>query len=206
MSNFEKAASLDVEKWMASFPDEFPDYEFSDSYIRFRAKLIDKMRGGKYHRLTKKATAIVIIAAILLSMTIVAFAATVGKDFILKHFNGYAEVEVSDVENADYVTNFTISYIPEGFVKTDEDCSKMGYSYTYSNGDLWFNIGKSVIDGTGSYTEESAIKIIEKNNIKYYLSESVDSKSLIWNNGIFFYDINGNVSLEQLLEIAQSAS
>ena len=202
MTNFEQAAALDIEKWLQTLPEEAPEYKFSEKYNKFRVKLFDKMRGEKYHRLTKRATVAIIVAAILFAMAVATLAATVGKDFILKHFNGYAEVEVSDVENADYVNNFVLTYIPEGFDKTDEFVSSGIITYSYSNNDKWFDISKEEITADVGVDEEfGQVKEIEYKGKKFLLSEDESGRALIWNDGKYLYDINGNISLNEMLEI-----
>ena len=206
MTNLEKALALNNQKFLDSLPVEPPVYEYSDSYIKFRAKLFDKMRNNKYHRLTRKATAFVIIAAILLSISIVALAATVGKDFILKHFNGYAEVEVAEVEDSLMIDSFRLGYIPKGFVKTDEFKSNLEITYSFKCNDKWFDITKQDINADMTYDEEeSTLQIETIDGQKYIFSPSKKSNALAWNNGQYLYDINGNLTKDELLKIAQQA-
>ena len=207
MSNFEKAVALDVEKWTASLPDEFPDFECSESYIKFRSKLIDKMRNDKYHRFTKKATIFIIVAAVLLSMTIVTLAATVGKDFIIQHFKGYAEVKVSDVENAEKVNDFSVGYVPDGFVKTDEDISTMGITYSFAKEQLWFNITKNTLNSGLTIDEEnSASEELTVGNNKYLISYSEETITMMWNDGSYVYYLTGNLEKDKLIMIAKNAN
>ena len=131
ISNLEQAVALDMEKWLQTLPEEAPAYAFSEKYKKFRVKLFDKMRGEKYHRFTKRATVAIIVAAILFAMAVATLAATVGKDFILKHFNGYAEVEVVDSENAVIVNALSIGFVPDGFIKVDEFVSDATTTYSY---------------------------------------------------------------------------
>ena len=205
MTNFEQAAALDIEKWLQTLPEEAPEYKFSEKYNKFRVKLFDKMRGEKYHRLTKRATVAIIVAAILFAMAVATLAATVGKDFILKHFNGYAEVEVVDPENADAVNNLTLDYVPNGFVKNSEDTSEFGYSYTQSKDNQWFSINKSKIDSLTLIDEDNKLEVIEIQNQKYYLSRSEESNAVMWNDGKYVFDITGNISVDELLLIAQKS-
>ena len=207
MTNFEKAVELDNEKWLESLPDEVPEYEFTEQYNKFRIKLFDKMRGDKYHRFTKRATIAIIVAAVLLSMTIVTLAATLGKDFILKYFDGFARIEVSDVESADYVSDFYLGYIPDGYVKTDEDVSKMGILYSYSKEDSWFNISKSRLSADVQLdNENNNIISFEKNGIKYIITKDGESIGILWNDGNFLYELNGNLEETELLRIAYNSN
>ena len=206
ISNLEQAVALDMEKWLQTLPEEAPEYKFSEKYNKFRVKLFDKMRGEKYHRFTKRATVAIIVAAILFAMAVATLAATVGKDFILKHFNGYAEVEVSDVENADYVNDFQVNYIPDGFIKTDEDKSIMGITYSFKKDDEWFDISKRTIDTSSNFDEENGSISEQIIDGKQYLIKPQNiSNSIIWNDGKYAYEINGTLPKEELLKIAQGA-
>ena len=206
ISNLEQATALDIEKWLQTLPEEAPAYAFSEKYKKFRVKLFDKMRGEKYHRFTKRATVAIIVAAILFAMAVATLAATLGKDFILKHFNGYSTFEISDSkENAEYVNGFVLNYIPDGFNKIDEDSSEMGITYSYKNGNFWFNISKSFLNSGGGFSSENGIKTIEKNGINYLILSEENSNTVMWNDGKYYYDMNGTLPKEELLKIAQGA-
>lgn len=207
MTNFEKAVALDNEKWLEYLPEEAPEYEFSEKYNKFRIKLFDKMRGEKYHRFTKRATIAIIVAAILLSMTVVTLAATLGKEFIIKHFSGYAAVEVEDgKEDVKSVNSFDLGYIPKGFSKIDEFITKETISYSYSKNELWFNISKSKISGSMTFDEEeNSVEKIVVDNTEYLFQTSDESSGLIWNDGFYIYEINGNLNKDELIRISQLA-
>ena len=204
MTNFEQAAALDIEKWLQTLPEEAPEYKFSEKYNKFRVKLFDKMRSEKYHRFTKRATVAIIVAAILFAMAVATLAATVGKDFILKYFNGYAEVEVIDSENAVNVDSLTIGYIPDGFIKTDEFISDSTTTYSYSESDKWFTVTKVKLDSGMTFDEENQIERITINNVEYLYSYSSDANNLLWNNGQYSFNLIGNLDKDQLLKIAES--
>ena len=203
-SNLEQAAALDVEKWLQTLPEEAPAYAFSEKYNMFRVKLFDKMRGEKYHRFTKRATVAIIVAAILFAMAVATLAATVGKDFILKHFNGYAEVEVVDSENAVNVDSLTIGYIPDGFIKSDEFISDSTTTYSYSESDKWFTVTKVKLDSGMTFDEENRIEKITINNVEYLYSYSSDANNFLWNNGQYSFNLIGNLDKDLLLKIAEN--
>ncbi len=207
MTNFEKAVALDNEKWLASLPEEAPEYKFSEKYNKFRIKLFDKMRGEKYHRFTKRATIAIIVAAILLSMTIVTLAATLGKDFIIKHFDGFASVEVENgKEEAVSVNDFVLGYIPNGFEKVEETKESVWISFTYSKNDEWFVITKSKMDSNMySDEEQNDLEKIEFNGVTYLYSHSDESNGFIWNDGKFLFDASGNIEKNELFKIVTNA-
>ena len=206
-SNLEQAVALDMEKWLQTLPEEAPEYKFSEKYNKFRVKLFDKMRGEKYHRFTKRATVAIIVAAILFAMAVATLAATLGKEFIIKHFSGYATVAVEDgKENAQNVNDFVLSYIPKGFLKTDEYVSDGVITYSFMNGDKWFDVSKEIINAYINVDEENnPVEKFSKNGINYLYLPDPQSNGLMWNNGKYFYEINGTLPKEELLKIAQGA-
>ncbi len=203
ISNLEQAAALDLEKWLQTLLEEAPAYAFSEKYKKFRIKLFDKMRGDKYHRFTKKATVFIIIAAIILSLAVATVAASVGKDFLLKHFKGYANVEISDSESGnDYVDSLTLNYIPDGFKRTQEDISDMGITYSYQKNGEWFDITKNSIKSgltidAGSKLEEFSIGL---NKYLYSISDGVGT--MMWNNGSYVYYITGTITRQEMIDIS----
>ena len=205
ISNFEQAVALDTQAWLNTLPREVPAYAFSAPYLKFIARLTDKMRCDKYHRFTKKATAFIIIAAILLSLAVITVASTAGKEFIIRHFGGFAQAEIVDTKQADAVTDFALNYIPPGFLKSAEDKSEFGFSYTYENGKQWFSINKSKLDSQTLISENTGLEVIQSDYQKYYVNRSDEANTMMWNNGKYVYDITGNISVETLLKIAQGA-
>ena len=203
ISNLEQAAALDLEKWLQTLLEEAPAYAFSEKYKKFRIKLFDKMRGDKYHRFKKKATVFIIIAAIILSLAVATVAASVGKDFLLKHFKGYANVEISDSESGnDYVDSLTLNYIPDGFKRTQEDISDMGITYSYQKNGEWFDITKNSIKSgltidAGSKLEEFSIGL---NKYLYSISDGVGT--MMWNNGSYVYYITGTITRQEMIDIS----
>ena len=204
ISNLEQAVALDMEKWLQTLPEEAPAYAFSEKYKKFRVKLFDKMRGEKYHRFTKRATVAIIVAAILFAMAVATLAATVGKDFILKHFNGYAEVEVVDSENAVIVNALSIGFVPDGFIKVDEFVSDATTTYSYSKSDKWFTVTKVKLDSGMTFDEENRIEKITINNVEYLYSYSSDANNFLWNNGQYSFNLIGNLDKDLLLKIAEN--
>lgn len=115
MNNLGTALQLDLFKELDSLPTEFEEYEHSEKYNKNINRLFDKMRGDKYHRFTKKATTIILVAAILFALVVAGFAATVGRDFVIKTFSDHFAYSVVDKEGKKKVTELNVGYIPAGF-------------------------------------------------------------------------------------------
>lgn len=120
MENFEKACTLSAERWAASLPLEPEVRPVSKKFQRQMDRILDKMRKDKYHRLTRSAARTLLIAAILLSLAVTAMANPAARDFIIKKFSTYSTYSVENGYSGKAVSELTLSYVPEGFVKTDE--------------------------------------------------------------------------------------
>ena len=205
ISNLEQTVALDMEKWLQTLPEEAPAYAFSEKYKKFRIKLFDKMRGEKYHRFTKRATVAIIVAAILFAMAVATLAATLGKEFIIKHFNGFAEVSVSESDEVKGLTDFSIAYIPQGFELSEKEQIDIEIKQSYVNGSQWFDVFKRTIDLELNYDEESeSIKKVTLNGVTYIIGPSDGSNDIMWNDGNYIYEINGTLSVDELIKIAES--
>ena len=79
MTTFEKAVQLSLETWVDSLPEpkpnDIPMYEFSKRHNRKMKRLINKMRGDRYHLLTSTEEKIVyaVITLILVFVMIMTF-------------------------------------------------------------------------------------------------------------------------------------
>ena len=154
MNNFEAAVELSMNNWVASLPTEFDLPEPTEEYKKNIAKLMDKMRGDRYHRLTRSTARAILIAAIILAIATVTFAATVGREFIVQKFGTYSTYSVVDDSNAKLVADINIGYIPEGFELTYKDDLDTYIGYSYENGNDWVNVYKTLIDASMAFDTE----------------------------------------------------
>ena len=206
MDNFEAALRISYENWIDSIPDDPEPFEHSKKYDKEIQKLCDKMRNDKLHTFTRRTARTLLIAAILLLIATVAFASTVGRDFIIRHFDGFATYSVTDTSNAKDIDDLTLNYIPEGFELTYNKTAPLVINYSYQYDDKWFNISKLIIftDATFDidYTYE---KEFEKNGIVYhYFNKDNLNTGVIWNNGDFQFILYSNLDENELLKIAEN--
>lgn len=77
MTTFEKAVQLSLETWVDSLPEpnDKPTYEFSKRHNKKMKRLMNKMRGDRYHLLTSTEEKIVyaVIMLILVFVMIMTF-------------------------------------------------------------------------------------------------------------------------------------
>lgn len=207
MSNLEQALRLNLFEEMELIPTESKEeFIHSENYNRQINRLFDKMRGDKYHRFTKKATTIILVAAILFALVVAGFAATIGRDFVIKTFSDHLEYSVTDKTNSKIVNDLQVGYVPDGFILENEELFK-NYCYkAYSSNDRHFSITKGLISGEYSFDLSDSKEIISINGVKYFYIEIEGLREYVWNDGNYNYKIKGNLGKDDLLTIAQSIS
>ncbi len=207
MSVFEEACYLSNQRWVASLPTEFEPIQFSIKHEKAMKILFDKMRGGRYHRLTRRVTAALIAAILIVSMTITAFAIPASRDYIIHKFFERSMYSVVNGEHTE-VEDIKIAYIPAGFEVIDHyiDESTAYYEYQNANKD-WFQVKKmSLYLKTNIDTEKNNYQVINYKSKSFISYISDNSNAFIWNDGRYEYTITGNLSNEILLEIADTVS
>lgn len=205
MSNLEKAAAMYTENWINALPEE--EFIPSPEYIKWRNRLLDKMRNDKYHRLTKRATMVLIAAILTFLLAVGTLAATVGKDFIIRTYYTFANYIVLDSEPK-YVKSLELGYIPEGFELTNSEKSKIAIYYSYENENQFFHIDKMTLDFFVGFDSQSVVEEIEINNITYTIHKKSNNKTIgiVWNKNGYIYNLNGNLSKKELIKIATYAN
>jgi hypothetical protein len=207
MSNLEQALRLNLFEEMELIPTELKEeFIHSENYNRQINRLFDKMRGDKYHRFTKKATTIILVAAILFALVVAGFAATIGRDFLIKTFSDHFEYIITDKSNSKRVKSLQVMYLPEGFVLESESGDSKTISHKYfTHGDKYVSINKSSIKTSVGYDTDYSDSTLVIDGVTYvYISfEDSDINGYIWNKDDYIYFIQGNISSEMLIEIAK---
>ena len=166
MSNLENAVILMNERWLNSLT-EMEDYVPSRKQQRNIKRIDERLRGGKYHKLTRRAVAVLVAAALLLAALTVAVANETSRNYIIEKFSRYSVYRIEEPEKTE-VKPIETGYIPEGFVQTEIDNNKDYSCIDYINGDMFFSLDKWDID-TEKYfdTEHHQKRIVKHNNIEY---------------------------------------
>lgn len=201
MNNFEEACFISCEKWVNSFSDK-DDFAFSKSFDKRMDILTDKMRNNRYHKMSRKTVRALIVAAIILSFATTALAIPNTRKYIIEHFQDHFSYLVTDVDEIDITKDISIGYVPDGFIKTDEDHSDVGIYCEYTNNSEWFSVLKHPIDIAINYDNNSQ-EIQKINNIDYVIASMNDTQVIVWNNGQYTYRIMGNIDKSTLITIAE---
>lgn len=204
MNNFEEACFISCEKWVNSFSDK-DDFAFSKSFDKRMDILTDKMRNNRYHKMSRKTVRALIVAAIILSFATTALAIPNTRKYIIEQFQDHFSYLVTDVDEIEITKDISIGYVPDGFIKTDEDYSDVGIYCEYMNNSEWFSVLKHPIDVAINYDNNSQ-EIQKINNVEYVISELNNTIIIIWNNGLYTYRVSGNIDKEFLLRIAENTT
>lgn len=201
MNNFEEACFISCEKWVNSFSDK-DDFAFSKSFDKRMDILTDKMRNNRYHKMSRKTVRALIVAAIILSFATTALAIPNTRKYIIKQFQDHFSYLVTDISEIDTTEDVSIGYVPDGFIKTDEDHSDVGIYCEYTNNSEWFSVLKHPIDIAINYDNNNQ-EIQKINNIDYVIASMNDTQVIVWNNGQYTYRIMGNIDKSTLITIAE---
>jgi len=202
---FLEACLLAEQDWIDSLDIQIEEHEFSPGFEKKMNKLIDKMRKDKYHRLTRKATRALIIAAIILSLAVTALAAPVTRNYIIKQFKTYSAYITSEKYDGKIDNDLILEYVPNGYKLFYKYKSKNTISLEYTKNTNYFHINKSSIYNQIYFdTEDYNYEKFEYDGIEYIYYKSTNEKAnILWTNKKYTYRIGGNLSKEEILNIAK---
>jgi len=208
MSNLENALRLNLIEEMSLLPEEFEEYGFSSEYKKNIERLFDKMRGDRIHKFTKKATIIILVAAILFLLAIAGGARIIMKDRQFAYNAGSEAVQYQVVgkPTPKYVDSITVGYIPKGFTKEVVYEDKSSFCWKYKKDDEYFDITKCLINSTVLLdATEGSTQEIQIGEITYLYNKPEDEEYsfVMWNNKEYIIFICSNLPKEEMLKIAQ---
>lgn len=202
MNHFEEVCLLSCENWVDSFPAEIPKHKFSKKHTEKMKEIYQTEPKDNKHKLSKKTIKFLLIAAILLCLTVTVFATPASKEFIIEKFFNHSEYNIVDTNDAKKVTFLKLNYIPAGFEKTEE----YEYAFLYRKKDKYITVEKCELTANINFdTEKYDSENIQINGIDavYYRSDN-EVKGIIFNNGDYIFIVNGNISKNELVKIAQN--
>lgn len=201
---YEACLSSQME-WIDSFMP-LEDHVFSDRHNKKMKALFSRIRNNKYHRLTRNAVRAIIIAAIILSIAITAFAIQAIKAYSVYNTILGTVYEPSNRSEIEVNRNLYVGYVPNGYylVKEQNEIQAISKIYVSDNGD------KIILEKTNLFreiilnTEEYPYEEIYYNDIKYIYYYYQNNNCIIWNDGDYTYNITCNLSKDELLLMAFS--
>lgn len=208
MNNLQLAAIECNKRWMATLPENPPEPEYSEEFHRNMAKLLDKMRGNRYHYFTKKTARVILVAAIVMSLlTVTVFAATDLGAYILDELRDHAIFQSLFEPKEDVDGKIDCGYIPDGFEMTKNNYDDNHCYLVYENSnDEHFSVTKRLNGDEIGLDNEETNKIVMYSTDKEFAVYEKDNGSIriVWCDLNYTYTIDGEISIETALEIAEN--
>ena len=211
------AAPIAVENMMRELP-ECDEVEFSDSHKTKMEKLFKQERRKlffkKLSKLSKRVAIIAVIAIIGVTISIFSVEAWRIKvlNTIIDIKDTYAQIDFYSEGAEKDKSNVVMSYVPNGFECVRNDNRGEGNAFRmYENEDKHFSVSVRPTGGQMAFDTDGAIvSDVEINGKKGILSDMSQTVKnfilLIWFDNTYCYSINGNISAEELLKIAENIS
>ena len=206
MSNLALACELSLNDWFATFPDEIPEAERSKKHEKWKKNLFNKMRNDHYHRFTTKTVKVMLIAATLCALLLTAFVVPSSREFIVDHFDIFSRYKLTESNNNAVDGEITVGYIPEGFELTNEQKSARAIMNDYynSNGEFFTITKFSSSTEVDFDTEMGNVENVVVNGKMYmFFVDENNHNILVWNKNDYIYRIDGTISKDELLKIAE---
>ena len=207
MSNLALACELSLNDWFATFPDEIPAAERSKKHEKWKKNLFNKMRNDRYHRFTTKTVKVMLIAATLCALLLTAFVVPSSREFIVDHFDIFSRYKLTESNNNAVDGKITVGYIPEGFELTNENVLErlIINDYYDSNGEFFIISKSSSSTEVDLDTEMGITESVVVNNTSYsYYVDKNNYNYLVWTQNDYVYHVNGIISKDELLKIAET--
>ena len=214
MNKLQEACIISHEHWLkeleqtiATLDIDIPEIKIPEKTKGQIVSIKDaKSKSKKDRTVRSKVIKILIIAAIIASLLVSAVAFTPFREFVVEFFDDYNSFENNNAE-VYFTKNIELSYIPQGFVLTNENTSKYTIANEYKKENMSFVITKNAADTyyriSNTYSEEI---IFYKDNVKYTLLNLTDEcTKIVWLTNEYSYILTGfNMSNEELIKIAKN--
>ena len=195
-------------EWIASLPENPPQPEYSEKYLKNINKLLDKMRDDRYHRFTSKTARVILVAAIVMAIsTVTVFATTDIGSYILNELQDHAIFQSLFESDEKVDGKIECGYIPEGYEITNEYYNELQCSILYENANnSHFTINKfSNGEETIFDNEDAEITILQTDKNEFIVCNKNNGDiRIVWCNTEYTYRIDGNISIEEAIKIAEN--
>lgn len=206
MTPLEEACNISLKRWVDSLPDNIEPYQFSKKHERRMKVLFNKMRGGRYHSITTRATVLLVAAILIFAMAVTAMAIPYTREFIIEKFFDHSTYTVVGGEYSE-IGDIEIGYIPEGFEIYEDFNGKATkiISYKSKSNDMWFDIKISLTNQDSYFdTETYSYETISTKTREYIYYHNDNYNGIIWNNSFAIIRIIGSINVNEMLLIADS--
>ncbi len=207
MNNFEKAFEMSMNDWLSTIPDIVPEAEYTKNHDKWLKNLLNKMRDNKYHTFTTKTIKVLLVAAVLCALLLTAFVVPSSRKYIIDNFDVFSRYKITENNKNSVNGEITVGYIPDGFDLDNKKVSSKIITYNYSNsarGIITITKFSSIMEvyfDNETGTIESII--VNGTEYSYYVDEN-NHRYLVWNVNDYIYQIDGTISKEELLKVAET--
>lgn len=207
MTKFEKACEMSFNDWIATIPDIVPEAEYTDKHAKWLKKLFNKMRDDRYHVFTTKTIKVLLVAAVLTALLLTAFVIPSSREFIVDNFEIFSTYELTESNNNSVNGEITVGYVPEGFepVSSVKLGKQIICKYESTNG-TYFTVYKYSASMKVEFnTEDNFSEVIIVDGVEYvYCKGNLGVDNVIWTKNDYVYRIDGNITVDELIKIAQT--
>ncbi|MBR4890869.1 MAG: DUF4367 domain-containing protein [Clostridia bacterium] len=206
MNKLACACELSLNDWFDTFPEVIPEAECSKKHEKWKKNLFNKMRNDRYHRFTTKTVKVMLIAATLCALLLTAFVVPSSREFIVDHFDIFSRYKLTESNNNAVSGEITVGYIPNGYELTNEHANLKSITYDYVKDNDWLSISKFSSSIKIEFdTETGSIENMEYNGQTYTLYVDKNNHNyLVWNKNDYIYQVDGVISKDELLKIAET--
>lgn len=206
MNKLARACELSLNDWFATFPEVIPEAERSEKHEKWKRKLFDKMRNDRYHRFATKTVRVMLVAAVLWALLLTAFVIPSSREFIIDNFDIFSTYKLTESNDNSVNGEITVGYIPDGFELTNKNNNSKLIAYDYMNENDWVTVSKLASSMKIEFdTETGNIEniIMDGKTYIFYVDKN-NYNCIVWNENDYIYRINGTISKDELLKIAET--
>lgn len=170
-----------------------------------------KKSSGTYAVLRKIAACILICLSVGFAalMAIPTVRASVW-DSVVNFYEKYIKFDFNVTSSGEEtIGEYTLGYVPDGFVRTSAVENSAKNKYRYENGEHYFAVGYYVSEESSiSYDDEKGrVELIRiRDRDVYCIVYSDGSTSIVWKVDKTVFSLGGNVTTAELIKIAENIS
>ncbi len=209
MTKFERACIMSCNEWARSLPDS-PKFVLSRKGEQRLLSIVDRMDGKVVSRFPRRVARFILVAAVIGALLIATtvFAVIGQSDFDILKKSDMSEYSINGSAGQSASDDLMVSYVVERFelIETGKNNEALcRFLYADDNGSF-YTINKVPDNYNLAFdTEDYESEQIVIDGIEYIHYKSDDSSNgLIWNYGGYIYNVFGDISLEEAINVAKS--
>ena len=210
------AFELYNQKLCESLPsdEELKDIKFSEAFERKMRKLISMQKKSYFYMINTVGKRVaIIVLALIISLSATAFSVKAIREavieFFIETFTTHSEVSVEGDEVPVYTEFKRVEpqYLPEGFTLSRDLSDEYSCFIEYVNPEeKMINYSQRINDGasTSIDTEDIEFETVYINGLEGIIYKNKGLNKIVFGDEKYFYDIEGQISMEELQKIAES--